>query len=75
MRELITAKEKFYIIYDSDNNNKVVGMLNENMDKAVHDAGNPDNIKISSNVLESPEGEVLYLNEVQVNSEGIASRV
>ena len=72
---LDTREQDFYIIYDSDDNNRVVGMLNSNLDKDAHDALNPDHIKISSNTIESPEGQVLYPNQVQVNSEGVASKI
>ena len=72
---LFTEKENLYIIYDSNDNNRVVGMLNSNLDKDAHDALNPDHIRISSNTIESPEGQVLYPNQVQVNSEGVASKI
>ena len=67
--------EYFYVIYDSDDNNRVVGMLSGSMDPDEHDALNPDNIKISTNTVESPAGEILYLHELQVDSDGTASRI
>ena len=72
---LDTEEQDFYIIYDSDDNNRVVGMLDGAADREAHDALNPDNIKTSTNTINSPIGECLYLHEVQVDSEGLASRV
>ena len=43
---LITEEQDFYIIYDSNDNNRVVGMLDGAADKDAHDAMNPDHIKI-----------------------------
>ena len=50
-------------------------MLSGSMDPDEHDALNPDNIKTSKNTVESPEGEILYLHELQVDSDGTASRI
>ena len=75
MKELITTECNVWIIYDSNDNNKVIGMLDESQDKDIHDSLNPDNIKISTNTLNSPEGELLYLEQIQVNSNGLASKV
>ena len=72
---LITEEQDFYIIYDSNDNNWVVGMLDGAADKDAHDAMNPDHIKISTNTINSPDGEVLYPHEVSVNSEGVAEKV
>tara|TARA_A100001011_G_scaffold350798_1_gene390346 strand:+ start:363 stop:587 length:225 start_codon:yes stop_codon:yes gene_type:complete len=72
---LDTREQDFYIIYDSNDNNKVVGMLDSEADKDAHDALNPNHIKISTNTINSPIGECLYLHEVQVDSEGLATRV
>ena len=39
MEELITAADKFWVIYDSDNDNVVVGLLMESLDtteQALH---------------------------------------
>ena len=33
MEELITTADKFWVIYDSDNDNVVVGLLMESLDK------------------------------------------
>jgi hypothetical protein len=75
MEALITTECDVWIIYDSNDSNKVIGMLDDSLDKDVHDSLNPDNIKISTNKLNSPAGEVLYLEQVQVNSDGLASKV
>ena len=75
MEALITTECDVWIIYDSNDSNKVIGMLDGSQDKDVHDSLNPDNIKISTNKLNSPEGEVLYLEQIQVNSDGLASKV
>ena len=75
MEEIVTTECNVWIIYDSNDSNKVIGMLDESQDKDVHDSLNPDNIKISTNTLNSPEGEVLYLEQVQVNSDGLASKI
>ena len=74
MEELITTADKFWVIYDSDNDNVVVGLLMESLDKDLHDSLNPDNIRISTNKIDSPEGEVLYLHELEVDSNGYATR-
>ena len=50
-------------------------MLDGAADKDAHDAMNPDHIKISTNTIKSPDGEVLYPHEVSVNSEGVAEKV
>ena len=75
MEGLITTECDVWIIYDSNDSNKVLGMLDDSLDKDVHDSLNPDNIKISTNKLNSPEGEVLYIEQIQVNSDGLASKV
>ena len=75
MEELITAVDKFWVIYDSDNDNVVVGLLKESLDKNLHDSLNPDNIRISTNKIDSPDGDVLYLHELEVDSNGLATRV
>lgn len=75
MEALITTGCNVWIIYDSNDSNKVIGMLDDSLDKDVHDSLNPDNIKISTNKLNSPEGEVLYIEQIQVNSDGLASKV
>ena len=75
MEELITAADKFWVIYDSDNDNVVVGLLKESLDKNLHDSLNPDNIRISTNKRDSPDGDVLYLHELEVDSNGLATRV
>ena len=72
---LDTREQDFSIIYDSNDNNKVVGMLDSEADKDAHDALNPNHIKISTNTVNSPLGSCLYLHEVQVNSDGTASKV
>lgn len=74
MEELITAADKFWVIYDSDNDNAIVGLLKESLDKDLHDSLNPDNIRISTNKIDSPEGDILYLHELQVDSKGHATR-
>jgi hypothetical protein len=74
MEELITAADKFWVIYDSDNNNAILGLLSESLDKDLHDSLNPDNIRISTNKIDSPEDEVLYLHELEVDSNGYATR-
>jgi len=74
MEELITAADKFWVIYDSDNDNVIVGLLKESLDKDLHDSLNPDNIRISTNKIDSPEGDILYLHELQVDSNGHATR-
>ena len=75
MEELITAADKFWVIYDSDNNNVIVGLLKESLDKDLHDSLNPDNIRISTNKIDSPEGDILYLHELEVDSNGHATRI
>jgi hypothetical protein len=75
MEELITAADKFWVIYDSDNDNVVVGLLMESLDKDLHDSSNPDNIRISTNKIDSPDGDILYLHELQVDSNGLATRI
>ena len=50
-------------------------MLDGAADREAHDALNPDNIKTSTNTINSPIGECLYLHDVQVDSEGLATRV
>jgi len=75
MEELITAADKFWAIYDSNNDNVVVGLLMESLDKDLHDSLNPDNIKISTNKIDSPDGDILYLHELEVDSNGLATRV
>ena len=74
MEELITAADKFWVIYDSDNDIVIVGLLKESLDKDLHDSLNPDNIRISTNKIDSPEGDILYLHELQVDSNGHATR-
>jgi hypothetical protein len=74
MEELITAADKFWVIYDSDNNNAILGLLSESLDKDLHDSLNPDNIRISTNKIDSPEDEVLYLHELEVDSNGYTTR-
>ena len=74
MEELITVADKFWVVYDSDNNNAILGLLSESLDKDLHDSLNPDNIRISTNKIDSPEGEVLYLHELEVDSNGYATR-
>ena len=73
--ELITTASDSWVIYDSDNNNRIIGLLDGNADKDVHDSLNPDHLKISTNKIHSPDGEVLYLEELQVNNAGLASKV
>ena len=72
---LITTLQHFYVIYDSSNANSIMGLLDDSLDKAAHDALNPANIRTSTNKITSPDGEVLYLHELQVNAEGLASKV
>ena len=72
--ELITTASDSWVIYDSNNSNRVIGLLDGNADKDVHDSLNPDNIKISTNKINSPDGDVLYLHELTVNSDGLATR-
>jgi hypothetical protein len=74
MEELITVADKFWVVYDSDNNNAILGLLSESLDKDLHDSLNPDNIRISTNKIDSPEDEVLYLHELEVDSNGYATR-
>lgn len=69
-----TTENKFWVIYDSNNNNLVIGLLQESIDKIAHDNMNPDHIRISTNKIDSPEGDVLYLHELTVTSEGLAVR-
>lgn len=71
----MTAAENFWVIYDSANGNSILGLLSESLDKDLHDSLNPDNIRISTNKISSPDGEVLYLHELQVNADGLASKV
>ena len=75
MEELITASDKFWVIYDSDNSNVVIGLLKESLDKDLHDSLNPDNIRISTNKIDSPDGDILYLHELRVDSNGLATRI
>ena len=75
MEELITAADKFWVMYDSDNDNVVVGLLTESLDKDLHNSLNPDNIRISTNKIDSPDGDTLYLHELQVDSNGLATRI
>ena len=75
MEELITAADKFWVLYDSNNDNVVVGLLTESLDKDLHDSLNPDNIRVSTNKIDSPDGDVLYLHELEVDSNGLATRI
>lgn len=75
MEELITTADNFWVIYDSDNDNAILGLLSESLDKDLHDSLNPDNIRISTNKINSPDGDVLYLHELEVDSNGLATRV
>ena len=75
MSELITAECNVWIIYDSNDNNKVIGMLDESADKTVHDSLNPSNIRTSTNTISSPDGDVLYLEQISVDSNGLAARI
>lgn len=74
MEELITTADNFWVIYDSDNDNTIIGLLSESLDKDLHDSLNPDNIRISTNKINSPDGDVLYLHELEVDSNGYATR-
>jgi|ETNmetMinimDraft_35_1059890.scaffolds.fasta_scaffold152860_2 hypothetical protein len=74
MEELVTTESDSWVIYDSDNSNEVIGLLDGDADKSAHDSLNPDNIRISTNKINSPNGDVLYLHELTVNSDGLASR-
>ena len=75
MEELITTADNFWVIYDSDNDNGILGLLSESLDKDLHDSLNPDNIRISTNKINSPDGDVLYLHELDVDSNGLATRI
>jgi hypothetical protein len=72
--ELITTASESWVIYDSNDSNTVIGLLSGSVDKNAHDSLNPDNIRISTNKINSPDGDVLYLHELTVNSDGLATR-
>ena len=75
MRDLITTEQNIKAVYDTNDNNKVVGLLEASINSAAHEAISPAGIKVSTNSINSPDGDVLYLDQIQVNSEGFATRV
>ena len=48
---LITTLQHFYVIYDSSNANSIMGLLDDSLNKAAHDALNPANIRTSTNKI------------------------
>ena len=72
---LVTINEDIKVVYDTNNNNAIVGLLNGSVDSAAHEAISAPGVRVSVNTINSPDGEVLYLDQVQVNDAGIASKI
>lgn len=75
MRDLITTEQNIKVVYDTNDNNKVVGLLDASIDSAAHEAISPAGIKVSTNSINSPDGDVLYLEQISVDSNGLATRI
>ena len=75
MEQIITADE-FWVIYDSNNDNLVEGLLHS-LDEDLHPEfiNRPSNIRVSTNKIVRPNGDVLYLHDLQVDSNGLATRI
>jgi len=74
MRDLITTEQSIKVVYDTTDNNKVVGLLDASINSAAHEAISPAGIKVSTNSINSPDGDVLYLEQISVDSNGLATR-
>ena len=75
MRDLITTEQNIKVVYDTNDNNKVVGLLDASINSSEHEAISPTGIKVSTNSINSPDGDVLYLEQIVVDSNGLATRV
>ena len=75
MRDLITTEQNIKAVYDTNDNNKVVGLLDGSINSAAHEAISPTGIKVSTNSINSADGDVLYLEQISVDSNGLATRV
>ena len=75
MRDLITTEQNIKAVYDTNDNNKVVGLLEASINSAAHEAISPAGIKVSTNSINSADGDVLYLEQISVDSNGLATRV
>jgi hypothetical protein len=76
MEQIIITADEFWVIYDSNNDNLVEGLLHS-LDEDLHPEfiNRPSNIKVSTNKIVRPDGDVLYLHDLQVDSNGLATKV
>ena len=77
MEQIIITADEFWVIYDSDNDNLVEGLLTQSLDEDLHPEfiNRPSNIRVSTNKIVRPNGDVLYLHDLQVDSNGLATRI
>lgn len=75
MEDLITENQNIKVVYDTNDNNRVIGLLDASVDSAAHEALSAEGVRVSTNYINSPDGDVLYLDQIQVNTDGVATRV
>ena len=72
---IITENQNIKVVYDTNDNNRVIGLLDASVDSAAHEAISAEGVRVSTNYINSPDDDVLYLDQIQVSAEGVATRV
>jgi len=67
--------QKLRVVYN-DSDKTIIGLLGDDLDKNEHEANSPDGIKVTDNILTfDDDDEIITLDKVIVNSDGVASKV
>ena len=63
--------QKLRTVYN-DSDNTIIGFLLEEFDHKDHEARSPEGVKVTDNYLEFDDDIIVHLEDVSVNSEGVA---
>ena len=63
--------QKLRIVYN-DSDKTIIGFLLEEFDHKDHEARSPEGVKVTDNYLEFDDDIIVHLEDVSVNSEGVA---
>jgi len=63
------------VVYN-DSDKTIIGFLGDDLNKDEHEANSPDGVKVTDNILTfDDDDEIITLDKVIVNSDGVASKV
>lgn len=63
--------QKLRAVYN-DSDKTIIGFLLEELDHKDHEARSPEGVKVTDNYLEFDDDVIVYIEDVSVNSEGVA---